>query len=113
MNINELKIGEVKEIVAMFGNMVTLPAQARVEHGVAIVVLDRGFVYVGRVATDGEWVYIDDCRNIRYWGTERGLGELVDGPTPKTKIDYVGELKAPLRALISIISTKGDNWKKS
>lgn len=43
--------------------------------GFSIVVLDRGFVYVGNVEHDGEWCVIRNARNIRYWGTERGLDD--------------------------------------
>ena len=42
--------------------------------GVQIVVLDRGFVYVGDVTVDADWVTIRNARNIRRWGTTRGLG---------------------------------------
>ncbi len=80
--------------------------------GYAIVVLDRGFVYVGQVAHDGEWCVISDARNVRYWGTERGLGQLaLEGPTEKTRMDAVGTVRAPARAVISIIDTEAALWK--
>ena len=78
--------------------------------GTAIVVLDRGFVYVGKVTVDGDWCCIENAKNIRVWGTTKGLGELVNGPTPNTKLDAVGNVRAPLRAVISIIDTKDDKW---
>ncbi len=79
-------------------------------HGTAIVVLDRGFVYVGQVTVDGDWCLIENARNIRVWGTTKGLGELVNGPTASTKLDTVGNVRAPLRAVISIIDAKADKW---
>ena len=78
--------------------------------GTAIVVLDRGFVYVGHVIIDGDWCLIADAKNIRVWGTTNGLGELVNGPTKNTKLDAVGNVRAPLRAVISIIDAKDDKW---
>jgi hypothetical protein len=75
-----------------------------------IVVLDRGFVYVGKTKLDGEFIVIEQAKNIRRWGTSRGLGELVAGPTKDTKLDPVGTVKAPLRALISLISVEEDKW---
>ena len=81
--------------------------------GVAIVVLDRGFVYVGRVTVDGDWCVIEQAKNIRVWGTTNGLGELVNGPTKNTKLDNVGNVRAPMRAVISIIDAKEDGWKSS
>lgn len=72
-----------------------------------IVVLDRGWVYVGKAAEQGDKLVIEDARCIRYWGTTRGLGQLAaDGPTPNTKLDPVGRLIAPMRAVISVIACK-------
>lgn len=79
--------------------------------GFSIVVLDRGFVYIGNVTHDGEWCVITDARNIRYWGTTNGLGELaLKGPQPKTKLDAVGTVRAPARAVISLIDTEAQLW---
>ena len=76
----------------------------------AIVVLDRGFVYVGNVSIDGDWCLIERANNIRVWGTTEGLGELVNGPTKDTQLDVVGNVRAPMRAVISIIEVKADKW---
>ena len=74
--------------------------------GFAIVVLDRGFVYVGDVSCDSDWCVIRNAKNIRVWGTTKGLGELVGGPTSKTVLDTVGTVRAPMRAVISVIECK-------
>ena len=79
--------------------------------GTAIVVLDRGFVYVGKVTVDGDWCIIESAKNIRKWGTTKGLGELVNGPTKTTELDTVGTVRSPMRAVISIIDTKDEAWK--
>ena len=78
----------------------------------AIVVLDRGFVYVGNVSADDQWCVITDTRNIRQWGTTKGLGELVNGPLPTTKLDVVGTVRAPMRAVISLIDAQADKWNR-
>ena len=79
--------------------------------GFAIVVLDRGFVYVGKVEVAGDFCLINDATNIRFWGTTKGLGELAqNGPTDKTKLDPVGTVRAPMRAVISIIDTEEKKW---
>ncbi len=78
-----------------------------VNHGWCIVVLDRGFVYVGDVVTDDSWCTITNGKNIRSWGTKNGLGQLaISGPQPETKLDPVETVKAPIRALISIIKCR-------
>lgn len=75
--------------------------------GQNIIVLDRGFVYVGDVTIDGDFLRVTRCRNIRYWGTKEGLGELINGPLAETKLDEVGEIVAPMHALIHLVPCKG------
>jgi hypothetical protein len=81
-----------------------------VKTGFAIVVLDRGFVYIGSATVEDDWCVITNARNIRQWGTTKGLGELVNGPLPNTKLDAVGTVRAPLRAVISLIDANADKW---
>jgi hypothetical protein len=79
--------------------------------GTAIVVADRGFVYVGKVDIDDQWCVVTNAKNIRYWGTTKGLGELVNGPLKETKLDDVGVVRIPMRAVISIIEVNESKWK--
>ena len=83
------------------------------EGDVKIVVLDRGFVYVGGVKIDGDFVVITGAKNLRIWGTTKGLGELVNGPLSGTKLDDVGMVKSPLRALIGLIKCEETKWKSA
>ena len=83
-----------------------------VMQGFAIAVVDRGFVYVGNITHDGEWCHIDNAKNIRVWGTEKGLGELaLNGPRSKTVLDPVGRVSIPRHALIHLIDTDASKWK--
>lgn len=84
-----------------------------VEGDIKIVVLDRGYVYVGYVTepeTEGGMIIIKNAKNIRQWGTTKGLGELVNGPLANTKLDNVGTVRAPARALISLIDVEQTKW---
>ena len=74
--------------------------QSQNPSGQHIVVLDRGFVYVGEITIDSEWVRIKHARNIRVWGTTHGLGELRNGPLSATKLDECGIVVAPRKSLI-------------
>jgi hypothetical protein len=79
--------------------------------GTAIVVADRGFVYVGNVKSDGQFCVVENAHNIRRWGTSRGLGELaLEGPKEGTNLDPVGTVRIPARAVISIIDTEAAKW---
>ena len=65
-----------------------------------IVVLERGFVYVGNASVDSGFVTLTGARNIRRWGTTLGLGELVNGPLKDTKVDQCGDLLIPMSSVI-------------
>jgi hypothetical protein len=81
--------------------------------GFSIVILDRGFVYVGDTEHDGEWCVVKNAENIRRWGTSRGLGQLaLEGPTKDTVLDDVGTVRAPAHAVIHLIDTEPKLWKK-
>ena len=76
-----------------------------------IVILDRGFVYVGDFACDGDWVVISNASCVRRWGTTKGLGELAaSGPLSKTVLDPAGVVRAPVRAVIGTIDCEPSKW---
>lgn len=79
----------------------------QLELGQYIVVLDRGFVYVGNVTEEGDYLRVTNCKNIRFWGTKNGLSELTKGPLKETKLDDVGVILAPKRALIHLVPCTG------
>ena len=97
---------ELTELIALLRGSVSTATQSKIS-GQHIVVLDRGFVYAGDVTIDGDFLRITDAKNIRYWGTKNGLGELREGPTKDTKLDKVGDVIAPMRALIHLVPCKG------
>lgn len=110
MDLDNLTLGQAKQIAQIF----CAKNADKKDHGPAIVVLDRGFVYVGAsVVTDENWCEIADSKNIRIWGTSNGLGELVlNGPTKTTKLDHCGMVRSSLRAVISIHPVSADVWKR-
>lgn len=80
------------------------------EGDIKIAVLDRGFVYIGRVSYEGDMLILKSAKNIRVWGTTKGLGELVSGPLSGTRLDQVGTVRVPCRALISLIDVEQSKW---
>lgn len=75
--------------------------------GSQIVVLDRGWVYYSpRVEQEGDDLVLHDAKCIRRWGTTKGLGELVNGPTSETALDPAGLVVVPRRALIHMIACR-------
>ena len=82
-----------------------------VSKGFAIVVVDRGWVYIGEVEHDGDWCVITEARNIRRWGTASGLGQLAkSGPTDETRLDDYGTVHVPAHAVITIIDADRTKW---
>lgn len=125
-DIDTLTIGEAKaavargkEVEALLGGASCSQKQGgkingtAIDYGLQIVILDRGFVFVGDVTADGEWVVVSNARNIRRWGTSKGLGELAaKGPLAETKIDHAGTVRAPMRALIGLLKCEAASWTK-
>jgi len=110
MQIDNLTIGDAKQLAAMFG---APAAKATTDHGLQIAILDRGFVYVGEVTTDGDWCVIKNAKCVRRWGTTKGLGELATkGPQSNTVLDDSGTVRAPMRALIGLIACDVSPWKR-
>ena len=81
------------------------------EGDIKIVIVDRGFVYIGNVEDNASFLTLRNAQNIRVWGTSKGLGELVGGPTSGTILDTVGTVRIPARAVISIIDVDQNKWK--
>ncbi len=81
------------------------------DHGKQIVVLDRGFVYVGTVTTDADWCVLTNASCVRRWGTKTGLGELAaSGPLENTVLDPAGTVRAPMRAVIAMLACEVEKW---
>lgn len=79
-----------------------------------IVVAERGWVFIGDVReTDGQ-ITIENAKNIRRWGTTRGLGELAqEGPLEGTKLDEYGTVSLHPLAVVARIKVTTDKWNES
>ena len=82
------------------------------EWGVSIIIGDNSHVWVARhVLAQGNLFHMSDARIIRQWGTDKGLNQLIDGPTKATVLD----VKAPVvsllaHACLAIIPCRDANW---
>jgi hypothetical protein len=107
MNIDEQKLNIIKCLLSPDNNQASSPTTRNntpTNMGPQqIFVLDRGFVYVGTASLDGDFWTLANARNIRVWGTTKGLGELVSGPTATTKLDDAGTVIVPTKSVIAII----------
>lgn len=79
---------------------------------IKIVVLQRGWIYVGRFERDGNDCKLHNAYNIRLWGTTKGLPELVNGPTSLTKLDKCdGVVEFDYLTVVHTITVNQDKWK--
>lgn len=66
----------------------------REERRLQIVVLHRGFVFIGDVERRETEIVIHNAKNIRRWGTKTGLGELAEhGKQANTVLDDAGTVR--------------------
>lgn len=79
---------------------------------VKIVVLEHGFVYIGRVEMFGEDVAIHSARSLIRWGTQNHLGQLINGPLENTKLGDPCEVLSRLSQVIHLIEVNQDAWNK-
>lgn len=79
-------------------------------NGWRIVVVDRGWVLVGICKDNSDHIRVSNSWCIRNWGTTRGLGELITGPTGETKLDWMGETDVPMRAVIFTLLVDEEAW---
>ncbi len=78
---------------------------------VKILVLQRGWVAIGRHAKDGQEHVLTDASIVRRWGTTKGLGQLAtSGPTSSTVLDKTGTVRAHELATVLVIDADAAVW---
>ena len=78
---------------------------------VKIVILQRGFVFVGRFSQDGSGCKLSQASCIRVWGTTRGLGEIATGgPTNKTVLDPCPDVRFHELTIVASIDCVEEKW---
>jgi hypothetical protein len=111
MKLDDLTLGEAREIASLLGSK---SGKCVADGGVKIVVLQRGWVAVGRYSQSGNDCRLDDAAIIRTWGTSKGLTELVKGPVEgKTVLD---KSSLPIRfhelTVVLTLDCEESGWKK-
>ena len=80
---------------------------------IRIVVLQRGWVYIGRFSRTENLCQLHNAYNIRTWGTTKGLQELVNGATSKTILDKCdGVVEFDWLTVVHTISVNVESWKQ-
>ena len=105
--INEIEVNDVKYVKKG-------TEQINYEGDIKIVILQRGWVYIGRFQRENNDCKLFNAFNIRKWGTTRGLCELVDGATPDTKLDPCkgGLVEFDYLTVIHTITVNKEKWNQ-
>ena len=83
---------------------------------IKIVILQRGWVMVGRFERDGSDCKLHNASVIRVWGTSKGLGEIAaNGPIQgKTALDKTyGVVEFDYLTVVASVSVEESKWKAS
>jgi exosome complex RNA-binding protein Rrp4 len=78
---------------------------------IRIVIGQRGWVWVGRYREQGDEVTLESALNIRRWGTTRGLGQLVGGPTQNTVLEPAGTVRMHRLSIVATYQANADEWR--
>jgi hypothetical protein len=82
-----------------------------VDSPIKIVVLQRGWVAIGRYEAKSDTEHIlADASVIRVWGTTQGLGQLASGPTSKTVLDKAGTVRFNPLTTVLVIDAEESAW---
>ena len=104
--------GNMKKVI--IDDVEYLPQQESIKSDIKIVILQRGWVMVGRFIRNGSDCKLENASVIRSWGTTKGLGEIaIGGPTSNTKLDKCGGLvQFDYLTVVAIIDCQTKNWEK-
>jgi hypothetical protein len=79
---------------------------------IKIVILQRGWVFIGKLSQEGTLCTLTDAYNIRRWGTTDGLGQLaLEGKQAETKLDKIGTVSFHELTSVAFLDVNEDVWK--
>ncbi len=98
-------------IAAVRAAMAPRETQAVFDGGIRIVILQRGWVVVGRYTRKGQRCHIKNGFVIRRWGTTNGLGQLaMQGPQTNTVLEETPDMDFHQLTEIFTISCREARW---
>lgn len=90
------------------------PAVQELVGDMKIVILQRGWIMVGKLERNGSDCKLHNASVIRTWGTCKGLGELSNGPLSGTKLDKChGVVEFDYLTVVASISVSEEKWKNA
>jgi hypothetical protein len=82
---------------------------------IRIVILQRGWIMVGKLERKESECKLHQASVIRSWGTSKGLGEIAEnGPTTSTKLDKCyGVVEFDYLTVVATISVNETKWQSA
>lgn len=114
MDLENMTIKDLREVAKLASALAGTPCSkpsAATGGQKEIVVLQRGWVAIGTFYQCGDQCRLENASVIRLWGTTKGLGELVNGPTSKTVLDPCGTLKFHELTIVTRMEVNQEKWK--
>jgi hypothetical protein len=112
MRTEEMTLQQIMDFVNCLSSKKIVKAPS-VEGEIRIVVLQRGWVVVGRYYRNGTECRLEYSSVIRRWGTTQGLGELASkGPLADTKLEPSGITRFHRSAEVLTLDCNAANWEK-
>ena len=101
----------VQEIVIDGNTYVPKSSASNFTGDIKIVILQRGWVYIGIFSRTGNDCMLTNASCIRTWGTTKGLQELVNGATSKTVLDKCeGVVEFDWLTVVHTITVNPSKW---
>jgi hypothetical protein len=81
---------------------------------IRIVILQRGWIMVGRLERNGSDCKLHNAAVLRKWGTTKGLGEIAsNGPLSDTILDKTnGLVEFDYLTVVATIICQEEKWKE-
>jgi len=99
--------------ITINGDEYVLVAEAgpRPESKKAILILQRGWVFIGDLSRDGDEFVLSNASNIQSWGTTDGLGQLaLTGPTSTTVLKRAGTVRCHELTVVARLDVDESRW---
>lgn len=92
-------------------NGITYIPKIKNNSGIKIIILQRGWVVIGRYLEDGDYGILNDAYVIRRWGTTEGLGQLaLQGKQNETELEKTGIVRFHKLTSVAFIDCDFLKW---
>ncbi len=111
--LEEMKVKDLLELLKIL-NLNNTNSEIKKYDGeeIRIVILQRGWVMVGRFYQNGTECILKNSYIVRKWGATSGLGQIAEeGPTHETILDKNTEVKFHELTVVASLICNPEKWK--